>query len=148
MGRGKPKQLSSGRLAKVIVAVNNDAEAPIFEMCDYGLVADANTVVKELTESSLKELTPGVLRRLPVGSKSLRQPFFRFAGSIGKDDGKIGFAGSYKSWPKDPGPPVGGEVPAIFVPAAFASVSFGHKKALSRRQCVHRTHPRGNGKGE
>ena len=36
--------------SKVIVAVNNDAEAPIFEMCDYGLVADANTVVKELTE--------------------------------------------------------------------------------------------------
>ena len=36
--------------SKVIVAVNNDAEAPIFEMCDYGLVADANTVAKELTE--------------------------------------------------------------------------------------------------
>ena len=32
-------------------------------------------------------------------------------------------------WSKAPGPPVGGEVPAIFVPAAFASVSFGHKKS-------------------
>lgn len=35
--------------SKVIVAVNNDPEAPIFEMCDYGLVADAGDVVKALT---------------------------------------------------------------------------------------------------
>ena len=35
--------------AKVIVAVNKDAEAPIFEMCDYYLVADAVEVIQELT---------------------------------------------------------------------------------------------------
>lgn len=34
--------------AKVIVAVNKDLEAPIFEMADYGLVADAMTVIREL----------------------------------------------------------------------------------------------------
>lgn len=36
--------------SKVIVAVNKDAEAPIFEMSDYYLEADAVEVIKELTD--------------------------------------------------------------------------------------------------
>lgn len=35
--------------SKVIVAVNKDPEAPIFEMCDYYLEADAVETIKELT---------------------------------------------------------------------------------------------------
>lgn len=36
--------------AKVVVAINNDPEAPIFDVADYGLVADALPTLKALTE--------------------------------------------------------------------------------------------------
>ena len=36
--------------SKVIVAVNKDPEAPIFEMADYYLESDAVDVIKELTD--------------------------------------------------------------------------------------------------
>lgn len=49
---GQPQHMSGVRDAKIVVGINTDPDAPIFQKCDYGVVGDVSKLLPVLLEKT------------------------------------------------------------------------------------------------
>jgi electron transfer flavoprotein alpha subunit len=59
---GQPEHIAGMRDARIVVAINRDAEAPIFEHADYCVVGDLYEIIPALAEALTEALTSALDR--------------------------------------------------------------------------------------
>ncbi len=54
LSSGATRHVAGVSRSKVIVAVNEEHEAPVFNVADYGLVGDVNQILPQMIEAAIK----------------------------------------------------------------------------------------------